>query len=88
MKPPLPSTRLNTSADAICVGLQVNASLIGLTSDTISLSSQDGSITLKAPARAFPNVKAAPGELLIVSITLMRNVIEPIEAGPLAGMDS
>lgn len=88
MKPPVPQTRLNTSADAIVIGLKVQPALIGLTAATLSLLSEDGQISLKVPTQAFPHVLPEPGEILIVSITVMRNVIEAIEPGPLLRMDS
>lgn len=91
MKPPVPQTRLNTSADAIVVGLKVQPALLGLTASSLSLLSEDGSISLKVPSQAFPHIQPQSGEILIVSITVMRNVVEPIEgfeAALLKGMDS
>lgn len=86
-----PITRLNTSADALIVQLKVAPALVGLTTTTITLESQDKSIILKLPPQALPNTQLEAGDLVVVGIFLTKTLVvatSPFEAGLLKGLDS
>lgn len=86
-----PTTRLNTSADALIVQLKVAPALVGLTASTVTLESQDKSIILKLPPQALPNTRLEAGDLVVVGVFITKTLVEatsPFEAGLLKGLDS
>lgn len=91
MKPPIPQTRLSTSADSLIVQLKVAPTLAGLTPTSVLLESQDKSITVKLPSAALPNLRAEGGDLIVLGMFLVKTVFESIsdfEAGLIKGLDS
>lgn len=74
---PQPQTRLAVSANACVVQLQAHG-LAALPGPILNLASPGGEWKLSIPRSAFPNITEAPGDQLIVSITIMRPTVEPI----------
>jgi hypothetical protein len=82
----MPQTRLTIGSMAATVQLRVRDSILGVRQDFINLTSDDGKWKIKVPRAQFANMMTAEDDLLLVSLTLTRIVIE--EEPDLPGLGS